>query len=191
MGNPPRILGQCSRGLCLRYCSIGHGDLRRHDFCNPRRNTGHLRLDLGSRGANQNFTLQILAATLPATNITNFSTRASVQTGEGVTIAGFIIGGTGSKSVVVRGLGSTLAQPPFNVPGVLADPTLQLFDSGGHPFWFNDNWKDAQQAQLQSTALAPANDLESGYPANLAAGQLYRHPFRQEWHHRCRFGRIV
>ena len=57
-------------------------------------------------GANQNFTLQILPAILPATNITNFSTRASVQTGQGVTIAGFIITGTGSKSVVVRGLGS-------------------------------------------------------------------------------------
>ena len=62
---------------------------------------------------------------------------------------------------MVRGLGSTLAQPPFNVPGVLADPTLQFFDSGGHPFWFNDNWKDTQQAQIQSTGLAPPNDLES------------------------------
>jgi hypothetical protein len=112
--------------------------------------------------ANQNFTLKILTAILPATHITNFSTRASVQTGQGVTIAGFIITGTGSKSVVVRGLGSTLAQPPFNVPGVLADPTLQLFDSGGHPFWFNDNWKDTQQTQIQSTGLAPPNDLESG-----------------------------
>jgi hypothetical protein len=113
-------------------------------------------------GANQNFTLKILPEILPATNITNFSTRASVQTGPGVTIAGFIITGTGPKSVVVRGLGSTLAQPPFNVPGVLADPTLQLFDSGGHPFWFNDNWKDTQQAQIQSTGLAAPNDLESG-----------------------------
>jgi hypothetical protein len=108
-------------------------------------------------GANQSFTLQIL----PGPNITNFSTRASVQTGDGVTIAGFIISGTGSKSVVVRGLGPTLAQPPFNVPGVLADPTLQLFDGGGHPFWFNDNWKDPQQAQIQSTGLAPQNDSES------------------------------
>jgi hypothetical protein len=62
---------------------------------------------------------------------------------------------------VVRGLGPTLAQPPFNVPGVLADPTLQLFDSAGHPFWFNDNWKDTQQAQIQSTGLAASNDLES------------------------------
>jgi hypothetical protein len=113
-------------------------------------------------GANQNFTLKILPEILPAANITNFSTRASVQTGQGVTIAGFIITGTGSKSVVVRGLGPTLSQPPFNIAGTLADPTLQLFDSGGHPFWFNDNWKDTQQAQIQATGLAPPNDLESG-----------------------------
>ena len=119
-------------------------------------------------GANQNFTLQIEAPV--TTNISNFSTRASVQTGQGVAIAGFIVGGTGSKSVVVRGLGSTLAQPPFNVQGVLADPTLQLFDSGGHPFWFNDNWKDTQQAQIQSTGLAPANDLESGIMQILQPG---------------------
>jgi len=110
---------------------------------------------------NQNFTLKILSSILPATNISNFSTRASVQTGDGVTIAGFTITGTGPKSVVLRGLGPALAQPPFNVPGVLADPTLQLFDSGGHPFWFNDNWKDTQQAQIQATELAPSNDFES------------------------------
>jgi WD40 repeat protein len=97
----------------------------------------------------------------PVSRLYNFSTRASVQTGQGITIAGFIIAGTGSKSVVVRGLGSTLAPPPFNVPGVLADPTLQLFDGGGHPFWFNDNWKDTQETQIQSTGLAASNDLES------------------------------
>jgi hypothetical protein len=54
-----------------------------------------------------------------------------------------------------------LSQPPFNVTGVLADPTLQLFDGSGHPMWFNDNWKDTQQAQIQATGLAPPNDFES------------------------------
>jgi hypothetical protein len=96
-----------------------------------------------------------------AAPLQNISTRASVQTGQEVTIAGFIISGAGSKSVVVRGLGPTLSQPPFNITGVLADPTLQLFDGSGHPFWFNDNWKDTQQAQIQATGFAPPNDFES------------------------------
>ena len=97
----------------------------------------------------------------PTGQLTNISTRASVQTGQGVTIAGFIVTGTDSKTVVLRGLGPTLGQPPFNVTGVLADTTLQLFDGSGHPLWFNDNWKDTQQAQIQATGLAPPNDFES------------------------------
>ena len=36
-------------GYVSGYCSIGHGDLHRQDFCNPRRNTGHLRMDVGNR----------------------------------------------------------------------------------------------------------------------------------------------
>jgi hypothetical protein len=100
-----------------------------------------------------------LAFEPPTAQLTNISTRASVQTGQGITIAGFIITGTASKSVVVRALGPTLAQ--LGVTGVLADPTLQLFNANGQPFWFNDNWKDTQQSQIQATGLAPPNDLES------------------------------
>src|SRR4029077_19567613 len=96
----------------------------------------------------------------------NISTRGLVKTGSGVTIAGFIVTGTESKTVVLRGLGPTLMQ--FGVTGFLADPTLQLFDGSGHPLWFNDNWKDTQQAAIQNLGLAcagaacaPPNDLES------------------------------
>jgi hypothetical protein len=117
-------------------------------------------------GANQNFTLQIL----PGPNISNFSTRASVQTVEGVTIAGFIVTGTGPRSVVIRGLGPTLAQPPFNVPGVLADPFLQLFDGTSHLLWSNNDWKDSQLAAIQATGLAPPNDLESAIVRTLEPG---------------------
>src|SRR5438477_8216481 len=102
-----------------------------------------------------------IAFEAPTAQLTNISTRASVQTGSGVTIAGFIVTGTDSKTVVLRGLGPTLGQPPFNVTGALADTTLQVFDGSGHPLWFNDNWKDTQQAQIQATGLAPPNDLES------------------------------
>ena len=64
-----------------------------------------------------------LAFEPPTAQLLNISTRASVQTGAGVTIAGFIITGTDSKQVVVRGLGPTLTQ--FEVSrSLLADPTL-------------------------------------------------------------------
>ncbi|HTL16953.1 MAG TPA: NHL repeat-containing protein [Patescibacteria group bacterium] len=105
----------------------------------------------------------------PATaQLTNISTRASVQTGQGVTIGGFIVTGTALKTVVLRGLGPTLALS--GVTGVLADPTLQLFDGSGNPMWFNDNWKDTQQVQIQSTGLAPPNDLESAILFQLQPG---------------------
>ena len=47
--------------------------------------------------------------------LTNVSTRGFVGTGDNVMIGGFITsGGNGSTEVVVRGLGPTLSQPPFN-----------------------------------------------------------------------------
>jgi hypothetical protein len=94
-----------------------------------------------------------------ANNLINISTRASVQTGQGVTIGGFIVTGTDSKRVVIRGLGPTLTQ--FNVSGVLADTFLTLFDGNSNVLWTNDNWKDTQQTAIQATGLAPPNDLES------------------------------
>ena len=113
-----------------------------------------------------------------ASQLLNVSTRASVQTGEGVTIAGFIITGTDSKGVVVRGLGPTLGQPPFNITGVLGDPFLSLRDSGGNVIWNNNNWKDSQQTQIQNLGSAcagspcpPPNDLESAILQILPPGR--------------------
>jgi hypothetical protein len=100
--------------------------------------------------------------------LNNISTRASVQTGSGATIAGFILTGTELKQVVVRGLGPTLTQ--FGVSGALADPTLQLFDGNGKTLFINNNWKDTQQAGIQATGLAPPNDLESAIRIALQPG---------------------
>ncbi len=94
--------------------------------------------------------------------LTNFSTRASVQTGPGVTIAGFIVTGTDSKTVVLRGLGPTLTGSCHLMS--LEYWPIQPCNSSmvvGTRLWFNDNWKDTQQAQIQATGLAPPNDLES------------------------------
>ena len=103
-----------------------------------------------------------------AAHLNNISTRASVQTGQGVTIAGFIVTGTESKQVVIRGLGPTLTQ--HGVAGALAEPFLSLFDGNGNVLWTNNDWKDSQQAAIQATGLAPTNDLESAILRTLAPG---------------------
>jgi hypothetical protein len=92
--------------------------------------------------------------------LSNISTRGFVETGNNVMIGGFI-SGNGAVRVIVRALGPTLAQPPFNVTNVLADPTLELHDANGTLFASNDNWKDTQEAEIMATGLAPPNDLES------------------------------
>ncbi len=97
--------------------------------------------------------------------LTNISTRGHVGTGENVLIAGLIIRNQ-AKQVLLRALGPTLSG--FGVAGPLADPVLDLRNSGGSLIFENDNWKDAQQAAIQQTALAPPNDLEPAILSTLA-----------------------
>jgi hypothetical protein len=60
-------------------------------------------------------------------------------------IAGFAIGGTGSKRVLIRAIGPTLGL--FGVPGTLADPKLELYSSTSTtPISTNDNWAAAANA---------------------------------------------
>jgi probable HAF family extracellular repeat protein len=61
--------------------------------------------------------------------LVNLSARANVGTGGNVLIAGFVINGSGSKSVLLRGVGPTLSLTPFNVSGALAMPQLTLVNS--------------------------------------------------------------
>ncbi len=67
----------------------------------------------------------------------NVSARTQVGTGGDILIAGFVIGGTTARTVLIRAIGPALAG--FGVPGVLADPRLQLFE-GGRVIRENDNW---------------------------------------------------
>lgn len=93
------------------------------------------------------------------------STRANVGVGENVAIAGFIIQGTGSENVVLRGLGPSL---PF--ANKLPDPFLRLYNSNGSVIAQNNNWKDTQQSQISGTGLAPTKDLEAAIRVSLAPG---------------------
>ena len=108
----------------------------------------------------------------PPTGLREISTRADVLTAQGATIAGFIIGGSDNHTVVVRGLGPTLASA--GVTGVLADPFLAVHqtDAQGndHVLASNDNWRDAQASAIDGAGLAPANDTEAAIIMSLPPG---------------------
>lgn len=91
-----------------------------------------------------------------------------MSTGDAVVLNAFIITGPDPKRVIVRGLGPSLTQ--FGVPGVLADPALDLRSSDGTLLATNNNWRDTQEAEIQATGLAPTNNLEAAIVATLIPG---------------------
>ncbi len=83
----------------------------------------------------------------------NLSARVQVGTGGNILIAGFVIGGTTSKTVLVRASGPALAG--FGVAGTLADPQLQLKNPAGTVLASNTGWGgDAQVASAASSVGA-------------------------------------
>ena len=88
---------------------------------------------------------------LTASRAGNISSRGQVLTGQNVLIAGFIVGGTQTKQVIVRAIGPSLATAGISNP--LADPTLELHNGNGALLQSNDNWQQNNpnaQAIIQS-----------------------------------------
>lgn len=88
--------------------------------------------------------------------LANISTRLRVQAGDSAMIGGFIITGTGPKTVLVRGIG-----PSLPLAGALADPYIEVHGPAGELLATNDNWQDATTRQeIIDSGLAPANAAE-------------------------------
>jgi phospholipase/lecithinase/hemolysin len=99
----------------------------------------------------------------------NISTRMFVDTGERVSIAGFIVTGDIAKKILIRGIGPSLVAN--GVPAPLSNPTLTLFDSAGNVDKANDDWKNSPDpAEIMSSGLAPTDDRESAIIATVAPG---------------------
>ena len=75
-----------------------------------------------------------------STRLVSLAVRSFAGTGEQTLIAGFGLSGTGTKDVLIRGIGPTLAE--FGVPGALADPRLK-FQQGTAVLAENDDWGNA------------------------------------------------
>ena len=81
-------------------------------------------------------------------------------------IAGFIITGSQSKKVVLRGIG-----PSLPIADKLLDPVLELHDSFAGIIAKNDNWQSSSDKQaIIDTGIPPTNDNESAIVATLNPG---------------------
>jgi len=104
--------------------------------------------------------------------LVNVSARGFTGTGGGELTVGFVVGGTGSESTLVRAVGPTLAT--FGVTGVLPDPKLTLFGANQAVLATNDGWGgtaalSAAFAQTGAFAL-PSNSLDAALESSLPVG---------------------
>jgi hypothetical protein len=114
--------------------------------------------------------LVVLQSGAPS-RLVNVSVRGFSGTGPQALAIGFVVGGTGAESALVRAVGPTLSD--FGVTGLLADPQLTLF-SQGSVLASNDNWGGtasltAAFAQAGAFPLPPAS-LDSALLASLEPG---------------------
>jgi sugar lactone lactonase YvrE len=117
------------------------------------------------------------AVVSPSNRLVNVSSRELVGTGGGIAIAGFVIDGAPgqTKQVLIRGVGPELSA--FGVGGLLAQPTISVFNAGGTVIATNTGWGTgsnpaevaAVSAQLGAFAL-PAGSADCALLADLAPG---------------------
>jgi PKD repeat protein len=89
----------------------------------------------------------------PYASLTNVSARMEVTGGNGILIAGLVIGGNGPKTVLVRGVGPALSQ--YGVTGALADPVITVF-SGTTAIASNSSWGAGTSTAAQIASAASA-----------------------------------
>jgi hypothetical protein len=119
------------------------------------------------------------AVVSPSNRLTNVSSRAFVGTGGEITIAGINIQGSpgATKQLLIRGVGPALTS--FGVSGVLAQPTISVYNSAGVlvPGATNTGWgTNANAAQVASISAQigafalPTGSADSALLADLAPG---------------------
>ncbi|MCC7202360.1 MAG: hypothetical protein IT393_06860 [Nitrospirae bacterium] len=82
-------------------------------------------------------------------------------------IGGFIISGSTSKTVMIRGRGPSMSGAPFNMTGTLSNPYMRRYSStAGAYIAQNDNWGN------QGDPLCAGSGFVCGTPAEITATGL-------------------
>lgn len=110
-----------------------------------------------------------------AGRLKNLSVRTQALSGSATLIAGMVLGGTGSRELLMRGVGPTLAD--FGVNGALSDPRVTLIKDDIGIVGSNDDWGDAINVSAITTAATtvgafalPAGSADAVILDTLGAG---------------------
>jgi kumamolisin len=118
--------------------------------------------------------LAFLTGVAPVQRLANISSRAEVETGGNILIAGFVIQGPAgtSKDILVRGIGPALNV--FGVSGALANPIVGVYDSTSTLIASNTGWSTAPVAGTSTSGAAfrqaTATDMSTTGAFTLTAG---------------------
>jgi hypothetical protein len=125
----------------------------------------------GKGGATGVGLVEVYDISLANAQLANVSTRCFVHLGDNVLIGGLIVAFGDQQEVsriLLRGLGPSLRD--HNIENYLHDPVLGLHNANGITIASNDNWREAQEAEIIATGAAPTEDLESALIATLGPG---------------------
>jgi hypothetical protein len=121
---------------------------------------------------------EIYAADLAGNaRLVNASARARAGTGAQTLIAGFVVTGNASKTILIRGIGPGLAQ--FGVNGVLVDPQLDVYRGTAH-IASNNDWSTGSGATASTfdsvfAFQIPASSKDAALVMTLAPGAYTAH----------------
>lgn len=109
----------------------------------------------------------------PSTRLVNISSRANVGVGPSALVAGFVISGTSSETVLIRGIGPTLGTN-YGLTGVLGRPSIIVQNSAGTSVGTNSGWGGtATLSQIFSAVGAfslPTTSVDAALVVTLAPG---------------------
>lgn len=100
--------------------------------------------------------------TAPTSKLVNVSVRTNASSGADALIMGMSLQGTGKRTLLVRGVGPTLAN--FGVTNAINDPELTIFDTNQRSVLANGDWSNADFVYelLQATEFVGAFALGAG-----------------------------
>ena len=103
--------------------------------------------------------------------LVNISARVSCGGSAGTPIPGFALGGSGTKPMLVRGVGPGLAAG-FGLAGALADPSVNLTTSSGTVLASNSAWLAADAATMAAVGAfaLPGGSADAAIVVSLPAG---------------------